>query len=104
MSYDDTHLDLDEINPHLGLLISENYVPFYEKAWFAWLRKVERMLGHGLDGNQIADGYSLDYAADAFDGRQTAEDYFLEVTAAKAELDAALGPCIEFPKVGRGRY
>lgn len=33
-----------------------------------WVESVERMLGHSLDGNQELDGYSLDYAFDAFEG------------------------------------
>ncbi|MDW9772582.1 hypothetical protein GOA89_11400 [Sinorhizobium meliloti] len=37
-----------------------------ERAWLKWCATVERMLGHDLDGNQAEDGYSLDYAYEAF--------------------------------------
>lgn len=35
----------------------------YEK----WLTRVEKIVGHDLDGDQQEDGYSLDGALDAYD-------------------------------------
>lgn len=80
---------LDEINPHLGLCLSESYVSPREREWEHWVRRAEKLLGHDLDGNQGTDGYSLDYAYDHFDAGDTPTDYVTEVIAAKAALAAA---------------
>lgn len=68
---------------------SESYVSPTEKRWFAWGKKVEKLLGHDLDGNQATDGYSLDYAHDAFADGMSEAAYVAEVLAAKAALKAA---------------
>jgi len=75
--------DLDEMNPHLALAFSESYVSPRERKWEAWTAKVEKILGHDLDGDQDTDGYSLDYAHDAFADGLTAEEYAAEVRAAR---------------------
>jgi hypothetical protein len=90
----DTHLDIDEINPHLGLLRSESHVSDSERDWFRWLRKVEQKLGHSIDGNQATDGYSLDYANDYWVNCDSPDVYVADVRVAKAELDAAFGPVV----------
>jgi hypothetical protein len=56
----------------------ESFVSEGEKAWFRWVKKVEKLLGHSLDGDQEKDGYSLDYAHDAFMDGLTAEQYAAE--------------------------
>lgn len=84
-----TCLDLDEINPHLALWRSETYVNQGEKAWEAWVKKVERLLGHSLDGNQKTDGYSLDFAYEAFLEGDTPADHVVEVRAQKEALFTA---------------
>jgi hypothetical protein len=81
--------NLSEINPHLALWQSENYVSPTEARWYAWVRAVELKLGHSLDGNQQTDGYSLDYAHDAFADGVTVADYVAEVRAENAALKAA---------------
>lgn len=68
-----------EINPHLALLASESYVGPHERAWMTWARKVEKLLGHNLDGDQERDGYSLDYAHDEFCNGLSPEQYVAEV-------------------------
>lgn len=35
-------------------------------SWERWAREVEKKLGHSLDGDQAADGYSMDPAFDAW--------------------------------------
>lgn len=46
-----------------------------------WLSRVERILGHSLDGNQERDGYSFDFALEAYHAGQTAEAYAASVEA-----------------------
>ena len=36
-------------------------------AFEAWAARVEKIVGHDLDGDQSEDGYSIDGASDAFD-------------------------------------
>lgn len=78
-------MDINE-HPHFALLQSENYVSPRERAWLQWVKKVEGLLGHSLDGDQDTDGYSLDYAHDAFSDGASAEEYADEVKAEKAEI------------------
>jgi hypothetical protein len=40
-----------------------------------WAERVEKILSHDLDGDQITDGYSLDAASDAFDLGMTPAQY-----------------------------
>lgn len=46
-----------------------------EAAWLRWVAKAERIAGHGLDGDQDVDGYSLDFAFDAFRAGTSAADH-----------------------------
>lgn len=85
--------DLNE-HPHYALLKSESFVSDNERAWLSWVKKVERKLGHDLDGNQFIHGYSLDFAGAAFDAGVSVDDYVIEVKADKAELDAMFGPVV----------
>lgn len=75
-----------ECNPHLALWASENHVSPRERAWEAWVAKVEKLLGHDLDGNQERDGYSLGFAHDHFWAGDTPEQYVAEVMDEKARL------------------
>lgn len=84
--------DYSECNPHLALWASENYVSPTERAWEAWVSKVEKKLGHSLDGNQTTDGYSLDYAYDYWRNGDAVDTYVADVRAAVTELDTAFGP------------
>lgn len=81
-------MDISE-HPHFALLQSESYVSPREREWERWVKRVEKLLGHDLDGNQQRDGYSLDYAHDAFEVGVTAADYADEVRADKAALAGA---------------
>lgn len=83
-------------NPHYDLLKSENFVSAREANWLAWVKKVEKLLGHDLDGDEEADGYSLDYAYAAWEcdlgpGKAgvTPEEYVAEVNDKKAKIAAA---------------
>ncbi len=71
--------DLSEINPHLALWQSETAVDSSERAWLRWIAKVERPVGHDMDGDEAVDGYSLDFAYDVFSwGDYTPEEYIAE--------------------------
>lgn len=65
---------------------SESYVSPTEKRWLAWCKKVEKLLGHDLDGNQATEGYSIDYAHDAFMNGETPEAYVADVLLEKEAL------------------
>lgn len=91
--------DFSEINPHLALWQSENYVSHGEVRWYAWVRACEVNLGHGLDGNEATEGFSLDYANDAFEAGVTVAEYVSEVMANKAALDCAFGPLLSPPPI-----
>lgn len=43
--------------------------------WERWVGKAEGLVGHSLDGNQDADGYSLDWALECFNEGSTPEDF-----------------------------
>lgn len=66
---------------HAETLDIDNFVSDGERAWMRWVHKVERLLGHDLDGNQDQDGYSLDYACDMFENKLTPEQYVAELQA-----------------------
>jgi hypothetical protein len=65
---------------HAEFAAMESYVSPNERAWLVWVKKVEAILGHSLDGDQERDGYSLDFANDAFHDGCSAEAYAAEVT------------------------
>lgn len=62
-------------NAHQDLWRSENYVDQSERAWLRWVKQVERLLGHSIDGNQDTDGYSLDFAYEAWKTDQSPAAY-----------------------------
>ena len=43
--------------------------------WDIWAAQVETIIGHSLDGDQVTDGYSMDYAYDTWNASITAESY-----------------------------
>ena len=44
-------------------------------GWERWITRAERLAGHDLDGTQEVDGYSYDYAMEAYDAGSTVEAY-----------------------------
>ncbi|PPF13760.1 hypothetical protein C5B92_16175 [Rathayibacter sp. AY1A4] len=38
-----------------------------ERRWLAWIGDAERAAGHSLDGDQAVDGYSMDFAYEAWE-------------------------------------
>lgn len=70
---------------HAEFVASESYVSPGEKRWLAWVKQVETLLGHSLDGDQQDDGYSLDFAFDDFEHGLTPEQYVSDTRLAIAE-------------------
>lgn len=60
---------------HAEFAASESFVSDGEKRWLAWVKAVEKLFGHDLDGDQQRDGYSLDFAYDAHATGLTPEEY-----------------------------
>lgn len=77
--------DLNE-HPFAVFMAGESHVSASEKAWLRWVKQVERLLGHSLDGDQEVDGYSLDFAHDAFCDGLSPQDYVDEVREANDRL------------------
>ena len=59
--------DLDDHPFSAANIAREGGTPDASDArWLKWAAEVERLLGHDLDGNENEDGYSLDFAYEAF--------------------------------------
>ena len=64
---------------HRAMPASEDFVT--EQRWQSFVRRVEDMLGHDLDGDLANCGYSLDHARAAFLEGQSVVEYALGVKA-----------------------
>ncbi len=51
-----------------------------------WLTRVEKLVGHSLDGDQKKDGYSLDNCVDMFKAGKRPLDAFHTITWRKCGL------------------
>ena len=60
-----------------------------ETAFERWADKVERLLGHSLDGDQDLDGYSMDLALAAFGEGQSPSEHVSRIKSQIASLAAA---------------
>jgi len=60
-----------------------------ERDWLLWCATVETGLGHDLDGDEEQDGYSIDYAHDAWRRGVTPGAYRDAVRMRKAQLSRA---------------
>jgi hypothetical protein len=52
-----------------------------KSPWEIWAEQVEKILGHDLDGDQEANGYSLDFALEQFYRGATPAEYAATVPA-----------------------
>lgn len=69
-------------HPHAIFMAGESYVSPSERAWLAWCKAVERLLGHDLDGNDEREtgvGYSLDEAHACWEAGDSPQSYAQEV-------------------------
>ncbi len=91
----DFHEDTPDIfeGSFMEFVHNESWVSANEKRWLKWVGEVEEILGFcdargrlTLDGNQDEDGYSLDFAHDAFADGCTPAEYAAEVAAARKAL------------------
>jgi len=55
----------------------ESYVSPRERDWLRWVKRVEKIVGREIDGDE-GDGICLDYAHDAFCDGLTPEEYVAE--------------------------
>jgi len=62
----------------------ETGTPAWERRWLQWVKGVEKGLGHDLDGDQGADGYSLDLAHDFYSEGLRISEAVEEFAALKA--------------------
>lgn len=70
----------EDLNDHpFAIFMAGERIPSEDDEWEAWVREVESILGFSLDGNQERDGYSIDFAHDAFREGVTAAEYAREV-------------------------
>jgi hypothetical protein len=59
----------------LALAFHKHETDTSKSAFENWVARVEATLGHDLDGDQTTDGYSLDFALDAFNKGMTPSAY-----------------------------
>lgn len=57
-----------------------------EARWLKWAAEVERLLGHDLDGNENEDGYSIDFAYEAFSAGHIPASYAGDVAKKKRRI------------------
>lgn len=57
------------------LIAFESHEATGGNPWLAWIAQAEQIVGHALDGDQTVDGYSLDFALDAFRTGKTPKEY-----------------------------
>ncbi len=69
---------------HLEFAAEESRQIDSDVVWERWCDRVEKLLGHSLDGNQSLDGYSLDYALERFKAGWVPEGYAAEVAKRKS--------------------
>lgn len=69
---------------HLAFAQTESLALDADIVWLRWCRRAEDMLGHDLDGDQAADGYSIDGAYDAFREGASVVEYVLDVKGRRA--------------------
>lgn len=50
-----------------------------ETDWERWVNRAEYFAGHSLDGDWTVDGYSLDYAHDAYENGISAKAYVTSI-------------------------
>lgn len=83
--YTEEHFDedhADAYHEHLDFVAKEA-AELRRNCWDQWIDDVEATVGHSMDGDQAEDGYSLDYAHDAFNAGYTAADYAKKVVSSK---------------------
>jgi len=71
---------MDDLNDHpFAVHMATESAGLKKDDWEYWAEKAEALAGHDLDGNQETDGYSIDFAYDAYKAGQTPEDYVASI-------------------------
>lgn len=83
--YTEEHFDEDHADAHRENMdfAAQEAAELRRNCWDQWIDDVESAVGHSMDGDQEIDGYSLDYAHDAFNGGYTAADYARKVLSSQ---------------------
>lgn len=87
-------MHFEDLNDHPMAIFhaGEHYQSDGERRWLRFVKKVERLVGHSLDGSQDVDGYSLDFAHAEFEAGTTAEAYAAAVVENERAIKSAFGP------------
>lgn len=64
---------------HLEFAASES-AALEDTAWDRWIARVEKLVGHDLDGDQGRDGYSLDNCVEMFEAGKTVSEALQTIT------------------------
>ncbi len=71
-------MNQDQIEAAIAFQKHELETPGWELDWLQFIAKVEIGLGHGLDGDQNDDGYSLDSCHDFYADGLSSDDAIAE--------------------------
>lgn len=52
-----------------------------DRRWMRWVNKVEKLLGHDVDGDGHKDGFCIDWMRDAFMAGATPYEHVEEIRA-----------------------
>lgn len=72
---------------HLEFAASESFVSNKTKSWNNFVARVEKALGHDLDGDQARDGYSMDHAYDMWNSGSTLEMALADIQRRKTNRE-----------------
>lgn len=72
------------MDDHMSLWQSETWESAHDKAWYRWVKEVEALLGHDLDGNFKEDGYSFDTSYEMWEDALTPETAVARIELAKS--------------------
>lgn len=56
-----------------------------ESHWERWASRVERLIGHDLDGHQARDGYSMDETYDMYIAGLTPVEAYARIESSKRD-------------------
>ena len=70
---------------HLEFAASES-AALEDTKWDQWIDRLEKRVGHDLDGDQDEDGYSLDDCVEMFEAGKTVSEAFQSIAWRKRGL------------------
>lgn len=95
--YTEEHFDEDHRDAHREHMdfAAKEAAELNRNCWNQWIEDLEAILGHSMDGDQVVDGYSLDYAHEAFNAGLPPFEYSQKVTDTKARRASGIRPIQE---------